>query len=135
MYDTCAYNKTVNESVGPLAYILNPMKYENCSKCRHELGLVGGTDVSHIRGNLVDLENDLRGSTRLNTKCPMKKYQPNNNNQIVINSTCGKKRIIDTRMEHLPSCQMINYRSVGLPPPMKLQSCPSPQLSSINTCS
>ena len=25
-----------------------------------ELGIVGGTAVSHIKGNLVDLENDLR---------------------------------------------------------------------------
>ena len=39
-------------------------------------GLVGGTNVSHIKGNLVDLENDLRGQTRSNTKCPARKYAP-----------------------------------------------------------
>ena len=26
MYDTCAYAKRIDESVGPLAYVLNPMK-------------------------------------------------------------------------------------------------------------
>ena len=29
-----------------------------------DLGVIGGTAVSHIRGNLVDLETDLRGTTR-----------------------------------------------------------------------
>ena len=72
IYDTCAYSTKMNESVGPLQYILNPMKYENCKKCRHELGLVGGTAVSHIKGNLVDLENDLRGATRVSSLCPKK---------------------------------------------------------------
>ena len=49
IYDTCAYKKTLDQSVGPLSYVLNPIKYENCNKCRMELGLVGGTAVSHIK--------------------------------------------------------------------------------------
>ena len=59
-YDTCEYKQRLNESVGPLAYMLNPMRYENCNKCRMELGVIGGTGVSHIKGNLVDLETDLK---------------------------------------------------------------------------
>ena len=35
-YDQCAYKTEINQSVGPLEYLLNPMKYENCQKCRHE---------------------------------------------------------------------------------------------------
>lgn len=128
IYDTCAYNKTLNESVGPLSYVLNPMKYENCNKCRNELGLVGGTAVSNIRGNIVDLENDLFGITRVASGCPSYKYHPSANNTIVTRSSCGKQRIIDTRMHHLPSCQMINYRKVGQPSPMNLESCPRPTL-------
>ena len=31
---------------------------------RIELGKVKGTAVSHIKGNLVDLESDLKGTTR-----------------------------------------------------------------------
>ena len=34
----------------------------------HTLGLVGGNDVSLIKGNMVDLESDLRGITRPNTR-------------------------------------------------------------------
>ena len=57
---------------------MDRMKYENCNKCRNEFGLLGGANVSHIKGNLVDLENDLRGQTRPNTRCPDKKYKPTN---------------------------------------------------------
>ena len=31
-YDQCAYKSELDQSVGPLEYILNPMKYENCQK-------------------------------------------------------------------------------------------------------
>ena len=135
IYDTCAYAKRIDESVGPLSYVLNPMKYENCQKCRHELGLVGGTAVSHIKGNLVDLENDLRGATRQNTLCPARKYAPSKDGKIQIaGKSCGKPRVIDTSLQHLPSCQMIRYKPTPLPPSMNLNSCPAPQLNSPNTC-
>ena len=55
------YNKR-NE--GTLSYMLYPLKYEGKSKCRVNLGVVGGNNVSIIKGNMVDLENDLRGQTR-----------------------------------------------------------------------
>lgn len=141
IYDTCAYSTKLDESVGPLAYVLNPLKYENCKKCRHELGLVGGSAVSHIKGNLVDLENDLRGSTRLNSQCPSNKYYPSNNQSINIKSKCpcgcGKNVEVDTRLEHLPSCQMIHYKDIPEEPKLNLDSCPPPQIKniSVNTCS
>ena len=92
IYDTCAYKKTLDQSVGPLSYVLNPIKYENCNKCRMELGLVGGTAVSQIKGNLVDLENDLRGTTRSASSCPSKHYIPNCPNKILagVVTTCLK---------------------------------------------
>ena len=39
-------------------------------------GLLVELHVSNIKRNLVDLENDLRGQTRQNTKCPNLKFQP-----------------------------------------------------------
>ena len=135
IYDTCAYSTKMNESVGPLQYILNPMKYENCKKCRHELGLVGGTAVSHIKGNLVDLENDLRGATSVSSLCPKKKYTPSKDNQINIKGkSCGQPRNVDTNMVHLPSCQMIRYKPTPLPPKINLDSCPQPLMNSQAAC-
>lgn len=140
IYDTCAYKKSLDQSVGPLSYLLNPIKYENCSKCRMELGIVGGTDVSQIKGNLVDLENDLRGATRTASLCPSNHYQPSCQDKIgdecqprQINlqaKGCGPKRSIDTELVHLPPCQMVRYKPVPLPPPMKFDTCPAPVVKS-----
>ena len=52
-YDQCSYKSDLSQSVGPLGYVLNPMKYENCGKCRHEFGLLGGQAVSNIKGNMI----------------------------------------------------------------------------------
>jgi hypothetical protein len=131
-YDTCAYKKDLDQSTSPLSYNLNPIKFENCSKCRMELGIVGGTAVSHIKGNLVDLENDLRGQTRQASLCPSQHYRPScesptdcQPSQLQLNGTaCAPGRTIDTNLVHLPPCQMVRYKPVPLPAPMQLDSCP-----------
>ena len=133
IYDTCAYKHNLEQSVGPLAYQLYPGRFENCNKCRIELGTVGGTAVSHIKGNLVDLESELKGNTRKASLCPEKLYQspcpksemndchPGNIN--IQGDSCTTPRTINTTMQHLPSCQMIRYKPVPLPNPMKIQHC------------
>lgn len=124
-YDNCSYNQALAQSVSPVSYILDPIKYEHCKKCRPELGLVGGTAVSHIQGNLVDLENDLRGQNRPNTQCPEYKFIPSNGSFIQ-----GKEYIkpvqhpkIDLTPRHLNACQFAAYPSVPPTPPMNLSSC------------
>jgi hypothetical protein len=128
MYDACSYNHELYQSVAPGSYVLDPVKYEHCNKCRHELGIVGGTAVSHISGNLVDLENNLRGQTHPVTKCPEYKYMPRCDQKVQ-----GKEYIkpvqhplIDTRPKHLPSCQMMSYPAVPPEPPMDRFKCQNP---------
>ena len=125
IYDTCAYKHNLSQSVGPLQYVLNPIKFENSSKCRMELGVVGGTAVSHVKGNLVDLETDLRGQTRRTTKCPSRLYQNPCPKGDINNCKPGTihirgdpsqtERTIDTTMLHLPACQMMRFRPTPLP--------------------
>jgi hypothetical protein len=122
-YDTCAYEKELKQSTTPLQYMLDPVKFENCQKCRMELGVVGGTAVSHITGNLVDLENDLRNQTRPNTHCPSYKFNP-------VEPLGGKEYIkpvlhpkINDQMLHLKPCQMVDYKAVPLPAPLNLFRC------------
>lgn len=119
-YDSCTYRKDLKENVGILSYVLSPFRFEHKNKCRHELGLVGGTAVSHIDGNLVDLESELRGQTRYLTKCTSTAATPLQQGQSIIND---KTPPIPTTMKHLPPCQMISYRSVPLPPPMNMNKC------------
>ena len=133
-YDNCSYKHELNESVGTLAYLLDPSRYENCNKCRMELGIIGGTNVSHIKGNLVDLETDLRGTTRLASKCPTKKYlnpcpdgdmnkcQPNN--IVIKQNPANSGSVLDTNMVHLQPCQMIRYRNTPLEPEIPKVLCP-----------
>ena len=137
MYDTCAYKERIDESVSPLAYVTNPIKYENCNKCRMELGIVGGSNVSNIRGNLVDLENDLRGQTRSLSQCPSRKYNPNNvcNNKMVVQgNNCGNPVEIDVTPMHLPPCQMIHYKPIPLPNMNQPAACPGPSMGAPNAC-
>jgi len=132
-YDICAYKHSLAESVGTLAWVLDSSRFENCNKCRIEFGVVGGTNVSHVKGNLVDLETELRGTTRLQTKCPTLKYQnpcPAGEmttcqpGEIVIRENPSNSgRVIDTTPLHLPSCQMVRYKPTPLPEPMEPVKC------------
>ena len=126
IYDKCAYSKALGESVAPLDYLLDPVKFEHCDKCRIELGLVGGTAVSHINGNMVDLENDLRGQNRPNTHCPDFKFLPRADGIVQ-----GKEYVkpvqhpaVDVRLKHLRPCQMQDYPEVPMPPAPRPFVCP-----------
>lgn len=121
-YDKCAYQFELNQSMGTADWIMDPNRFENTNKCRVEFGLVGGTNVSHAKGNLVDLESDLIGTTRVTSKCPTEKYlnpcatsntigecQPN---KIIIKQTPHQTgRVVDTTPIHLGTCQMVNYKN------------------------
>ena len=118
-YDTCSYKQNLQENVSTLGYILSPINWEHKDKCRHQLGFVGGTSVSHIKGNMVDLDSELRGQTRFISKCGTNMYIPTNDGIIKNDKTAP----IDTSMLHLPACQSIMYRSIPLPPKMNLNNC------------
>lgn len=119
IYDSCAYKKNLQQSTDPLNYVLYTGKYENSAKCRIELGSVGGNGVSLFNGNLVDLESDLRGQTRQTSLCPNKKYGPNSNTK------CNDKNKEDCKpkLNHQPSCQMINYPKVPTGNKFKNNNC------------
>lgn len=119
IYDNCSYKQDLQENVSTLQYILSPYRYEHKDKCRHQLGFIGGTNVSHVKGNMVDLDSELRGQTRIISKCQTNMYVPTNDG-IIKND---KTKPIDTEMLHLPACQSIMYRSVPLPPKMEYNNC------------
>ena len=56
-------------------YTQIPQKFYHPNASRHALGLVGGNDVSVASGNLVDIESDLRGTTRDLSNVPSRKFQ------------------------------------------------------------
>jgi hypothetical protein len=132
MYDTCEYKTRLSTNADTLEYLLDPVRYENCNKCRVELGVVGGTAVSNIQGNLVDLETDLMGITRKASLCPTNKYNSKcatqnmatcNQSNIVYNDTAGNQHTIDTQKVHLQPCNMMRYKPIPLAPKPNYFSC------------
>jgi hypothetical protein len=86
---------------------------------------VGGTAVSHVTGNLVDLESNLIGIDREASKCPAMRYIPQVNQASgadYYRPVCTNK--VDTHMKHLQPCQLFQTRGVPHPPPMKPYTCP-----------
>jgi len=108
-YDACAYQKTLQQSTGPMEYMLYPGKFENTAKCRIEFGVNGGNAVSLFSGNLVDLESELRGQTRLNSLCPSTMYNPNEQKQMPL--------------VHQPACQMQYFPKTPMPDKSNPSSC------------
>jgi len=130
IYDPCAYRKQLNESTSVLTYVLNPDKFYNCNECRIAFGVVGGNEVSRTKGNLVDLESDLRNQTRLYSHCPGRKFLPNCRTGCKNSKTglpCGPVSCHKDNLSHLPTCNIVQYKqrpqNVGFH--LKYPSCPS----------
>lgn len=136
--DTCAYRNKLAQEVGEFAYVVDDCRYVHHMPRRIEFGIVGGNDVSIIGSGvgkngcaaLVDLESDLKGQTRLASKCPTLYYQnpcPTGEmntckpKQIVIRGNPSNMgRTIDTSLYHLAPAQMFRYTPIQMDPYMNL---------------
>jgi hypothetical protein len=134
------YLNNINDAYGPLLTAHwekseNPQHYDDLTSQfvhptpkRHILGIVGGNEVSLIKGNMVDLESDLRGINIPNTFAPWRQYQPpqKGEKQIVRNNL--KEHLqIDVQKNHLPVYQMMAYPAVIAPLPIVNQVCVKPE--------
>lgn len=122
------------QSAGMFAYTQLPQKFENPNKCRNALGLVGGTEVSNISGNIVDLESDLLGLTRVQSKCIARQYQPacalggkdcpdTPPSFSFRDKATGAVQTVNTTPRNLPTCQMTTLPGVGAPAVLKSGTC------------
>jgi hypothetical protein len=93
---------------------------------RHMLGMVGGNEVSVIKGNVVDLESDLRGITRTNTFAPWRAYQPPLGSTIHRSTPKGQV-VIDAAPRHLPAMQGWAYPTIYAPEPITQEVCARPE--------
>ena len=114
-YDDCSYKQSLKQSVSPLSHTLDPARYEHKNKCRMELGIIAGTNVSHNKANLVDIENELRGQVFPATNCNAYKYDPRTKGGKEY-IKCSKNISISDEKVHLKSCQMFSYPSVPRAP-------------------
>ena len=124
-YDDCAYKANLSKNVGVLSYVLDTSPTQNCNKCFNNIGLVGGTAVSHVNGNLVDLESNLFGIDREASKCAQLKYLPQPDKAVGADFYNARNtNQVDTRMKHLQPCQLFSLPGTPYEPPMNAFSCP-----------
>ena len=98
LYDNCAYQKDLYQSVEPLGFMLYPGKYENCSKCIYDKNNFWRPFDSQI----VDAESELSNRTRKATRCAQYKYSPNCKKSCNCTSTFDKTNPIVMPQELCP---------------------------------
>lgn len=123
--------KSWERKENPQAYDYLPSQFLHPEPQRHILGLVGGNEVSLIRGNMVDLESDLRGITIPNTFAPWRQYQAPTR-ETLANGYITRKNTkshlkIDIAPAHLPAYQMWAYPGLVGPAPMVSEVCRQPE--------
>jgi hypothetical protein len=110
-YDNCAYVTDIKESTSPLEYNLFVGKYEKCERCP-----VGDfTNVLEF-GDRADVENELFGLTRSNSKCPGKKYDPSvefKNPNVSDPRLCESIYHITPNNLEKPTTNMLNNSNLG----------------------
>lgn len=112
----------------PQAYDQRREYVQHVKAARHVLGLVGGNEVSIIKGSMVDLESDLQGITRPNTDCPGREHKPPVAGAMQIERNNTKSAlVIDTTPLKLPVYQMWAYPAVIGPEPLVKESCARPE--------
>lgn len=121
--DSCYVKQQLVQSGNIFTHVMNPAKYNNRSQCRPILGIVGGNNVSRTSGNMVDLESDLRGQTRVLSNCDSTQYKPSCN---CANCTdgmpCGCLNCQE-KMNDLPACQLQNYKPTVTAPAVPEARC------------
>ena len=80
-YDTCAYEQVLNQSVGPGEYTLN-VPQAHCEPCFPSdpsvaLQKQGVSTVGRSVFKNVEVESELKGQTRLASKCASENFMPN----------------------------------------------------------
>jgi len=133
------YLSNINDAYGPLLTAHwekkeNPQHYDDLTSQfvspnpqRHVLGIVGGNEVSLIKGNMVDLESDLRGITIPITFAPWREYQPPQQKKEIVRENTKSNLTIDIQKAHLPAYQMIGYPAVVAPYPIINEVCVKPE--------
>ena len=75
-YDTCAYKQVLTETIGPGIYQINrpQVSCEPCFPDDPQIRLQSrGASVSKTT-SLIDIDSEMLGITRKNSRCPEKKY-------------------------------------------------------------
>lgn len=112
-YDCSAFRQDLAQSTAGLARLAEPIAFEHVRPCTVDFGILGGNTVTRIAGDLVDLENDLRGVTRPRaSSCHQALlYKPLQPGEPIVARDVYRPCIppIDVTGLPLPTCQLIDF--------------------------
>lgn len=119
IYDSCQFSQNLKEQQGTYEYIMNKEKYNLPAhlQARHSTkGIlqnnpVGVYDRPHAQ--LIGIENDLIGLNRTTSRCPNKKYNPNqqcpNHNCHLMHRSGYCLECVKHKDTHKKSANLIDY--------------------------
>ena len=82
IYDECYIKKKNNGNASIFNYMTNTNMFVNKEQCFNNVPpFIGYIQIGTPKQN-IDIENELRGSTRLSSKCPELKYTPSSENLV-----------------------------------------------------
>lgn len=125
-YDKCATQTENLDNVSIFDHYMDVARFVNDAPCRHERGIVGGNsastvaakvnsrNVNDVWGTQITVENDLRGQTRSQTRCPAYDFIPEKGRSTSreIYKPVVHPVIRTEPLNHLDGCQMLgNYPS------------------------
>lgn len=104
-FDEKTYQTIVKESTSPLGYMINELAHyapDNCSQ--DEVGMFINGNLSNVPHNinLVNIESELRGLYRVNSRAPQDKYNPNASGT----SVCSDKGTLDANCYPIKDLEM-----------------------------
>uniref|UniRef100_A0A6C0D620 Uncharacterized protein n=1 Tax=viral metagenome TaxID=1070528 RepID=A0A6C0D620_9ZZZZ len=111
------------KSENPQVYDRFIQEYQSDTPKRHILGIVGGNEVYEIKGNRVDLESDLIGITRPNTRGTERKHQLSEKPDSIKRDNPKEKIDINATPVTREEFQMWSYPVVHAPLAFKKESC------------
>jgi hypothetical protein len=128
---TYAYDRL---NISPYEPVENPQFFDRLNTeqvhpnpSRHVLGLVGGNEASMARGNVADVESDLKGITRPNSDCAWRKHLPQKSAVFHRKNPKISITVDGTPVNHLKSSQFWAYPAVVAPEPMIKETCGRPE--------
>lgn len=129
-YEKPPMSSQMEKTENPQSYVYADYSVQHVKAARHILGLVGGNEVSGVKGNATDVESDLRGITRPTTRANSRQHQPLHMNQMSIERTNAKYSTplkINIEPAHLPTYQLWAYPATFAPEPFKKETCQNPE--------
>lgn len=124
-YDTCATKAELRDNVSIFSHTVDINRFTHSDPCYNDRGVIAGNTTSTVGsqpvpetvhqawGEMIAVENDLRGQTRPVSNCPGYDYLPKKGT--ISSKTMYRPRQPDIQTDRksaLGSCQMIDYRNM-----------------------